>query len=170
MDVSGDGRPSIPRTCGILQVLDKHRIQNHSFVLSAGEEWGTFHVLLEIDPEKVSHVRAVLLRLESVYGVECLAAFDGLCRTVALFEANCVTITQLPALHLTIISVDGNTVVVEVVETFQEMAGIERALSQLGALTTIAKATLGIAPSESLRAPRKRTAVAAVDGRETSRR
>jgi acetolactate synthase small subunit len=140
----------------ILQVLDNQRIQIHSFALSPGEEWGTVHVLVEIDPEKASHVRALLLRLESVYRVECFAAFDGVCRTVALFEICCDMMTQLPilqaasALGLPVVSVNSSSVVIQAVGSSEEIANFEGVFAQHGVLTTVAKATLGVATGQPL--------------------
>lgn len=134
----------------ILQVLDNQRIPIQSFVLSAGEEWGTVHALVEIDPEKASRLRALLLRLESVYRVESFAASDGICRTVALFEVCCDMMTRLPvlqaaaALGLPIVSVNSGSVVIEAVGSSREVAGFESIFAQHGVLNTVAKATLGI--------------------------
>jgi acetolactate synthase small subunit len=134
----------------ILQVLDNQRIQIHSFVVSAGEEWSSVHALLEIEPEKASRVRALLLRLESVYRVECFVAFDGICRTVALFEVCCDMMTRLPvlqaaaALGLSVVSVNSGSVVIEAVGSSQEIAEFESVFAQHGVLTAVAKATLGI--------------------------
>jgi acetolactate synthase small subunit len=134
----------------ILQVLDNQRIHIHSFVVSAGEEWGTVHVLAEVDPEKAGRLRALLLKLESIYRVECFAAFDGLCRTVALFEVCCDMATQLPvlqaasALGLPILSVNSGSVIIEAVGSSGEIAKFEGVFAQHGVLTTVAKATLGV--------------------------
>lgn len=139
----------------ILQVLDNQRIQIHSFVVSAGDDWGAVHVLIEIDPEKARRVRALLLRLESVYRVDCFGIFDGICRTVAVFEVCCDMTTQLPvlqaaaALRLTVVSVSPSSVVIEAVGTAQEIASYESVFAQYGVLTTVAKATLGIALSRN---------------------
>lgn len=138
----------------ILQVFDNQRIPIHSFVLSAGDEWGTVHALVEIEQEKTNRVRGLLLRLESVYRVECFAAFDGLCRTVALFEVCCDGLTQLPvlqaaaALGLLAVSVNSCSVVIEAVGSSQEIASFEGVFAQHGVLTTVAKATLGVVRSE----------------------
>ena len=134
----------------ILQVLDNQRIRIHSFVVSTGEEWGTVLALVEIDPEKASRVCALLLRLQSVYRVESFAAFDGVCRTVALFEVCCDMLTQLPvlqaasALGLPILSVNSGSVIIEAVGSSEEIANFEGVFAQHGVLTTVAKATLGL--------------------------
>jgi acetolactate synthase small subunit len=134
----------------ILQVLDNQRIQIHSFVVSAGEEWGTVHALVEIDQEKVDRVRALLLRLESVYRVESYAACAGACRTVALFEIGCDVLTQLPvlqaaaALGLAVVGVNSGSVVIEAIGTSEEITSYETALARHGMLTAVAKATLGV--------------------------
>lgn len=135
----------------ILQVLDNQRIPIQSFVVSAGAEWGTVHALVEVDPEKAGRVRALLLRLESVYRVECFAAFDGVCRTVALFEVTCDCLTQLPvlqaasALGLPVVSINSYSVIIEAVGSSEQIANFEGVFAQHGVLTTVAKATLGVA-------------------------
>src|ERR1700722_14548609 len=89
-----------PRThARILQVLDNQRISIHSFVVSTDTEWVTVHTLSELDRDKVDRVRALLLSVESVHRVECFAASDGICRTVALFDVSCDSSTQLPVLQ-----------------------------------------------------------------------
>jgi len=136
----------------ILQIFDNQRIQIHSFVVSTGAEWVTVHALVEIDPDKVnrSTVCALLLRLESVYRVECFAAFDGLCRTVALFEVCCDMATRLPvlqaasALDLPVVSINSCSAVIEAVGSLEEITGFEHVFAQHGVLTTVAKATLGV--------------------------
>ena len=134
----------------ILQVLDNQRIEIHSFVVSADEESGTVHALVEIDPEKASRVRALLLRLESVYRGECFVTFDDICWTVALVEVCCDMLTQLPvlqaaaALGLAVVSVNSFSVVIEATGTSQEIASFEGVFAQYDVLTTVAKATLGI--------------------------
>lgn len=133
----------------ILQVLDNQRLQIHSFVASAGQEWGTVHALVEIVSENADRVRALLLRIESVHRVKCFAAFEGVCRTVALFEVCCDFSTQLPvlqaagALGLPVVSIHPTSVVVEAVGSAQEIAGYARVFGQHGMLSTVAKATLG---------------------------
>lgn len=137
----------------ILQLLDNQRIRIHSFVVSAGEQWGTVHALVEIDAEKADRVRALLLRLESVYRVECFAAFQGVCRTVALFEVCCDITTQLSvlqaaaALGLTVVSVHGSSVVIQAVGSTGDIASFEGVFAQHGMLTTVAKATVGVVRS-----------------------
>jgi acetolactate synthase small subunit len=134
----------------ILQVLDNQRIPIHSFVVSAGDQWGTVHALIEIDPEKVNRVRGLLLKLESVYRVECFAASDGICRTVALYEVCCDMTTQLPvlqaaaALGLLVVSANPCSLVIEAIGSFREIASFESVFSQHGVITTVAKATLGV--------------------------
>lgn len=140
-----------PRThARILQVLDNQRIPIHSFVVSTGTDWVTVHTLLETDPGQVARVRALLLRVEAVHRVECFAASDGICRTVALFEVTCDNSTQLPvlqsaaALGLLVVSVNHYSVVIEAVGSTQEIANFEGVFAQHGLITTVAKATLGI--------------------------
>lgn len=134
----------------ILQVLDNQRIHIHSFVVSTGEEWGSVHALVEIETERVERVRTLLLKIDSIYRVECFAAFDGVCRTAALFEICCDRTTQLPvlqaasALGLTVISADLCSVVIQAVGSSQEIASYEDVFAQLGMLCTAAKATLGV--------------------------
>ena len=139
-----------PRThARILQVLDNQRIPIHSFVVSTGTHWVTVHAVLETDPDHVSRVRASLLRVESVRRVECFAASDGICRTVALFEVTCDMTTQLPvlqsaaALGLPVVSVNHYSVVIEAVGSTQEIANFEGVFAQHGVITMVAKATLG---------------------------
>lgn len=141
-----------PRThARILQVLDNQRIPIHSFVVSTGTDWVTVHTLLETDPGHVTRVRALLLRVEAVHRVECFAATDGICRTVALFEVTCDSSTQLPvlqsaaALGLLVVSVNHYSVIIEAVGSTQEIANFEGVFAQHGVITTVAKATLGIA-------------------------
>jgi acetolactate synthase small subunit len=134
----------------VLQVLDQQRVPIHSFAVS-NDEWATIHALLELDPEKVYRVRELLRRIPAVHRVECFAPSEGICRTVALFEVSCDSLTQLPvlqaaaALDLAVVSVDSCAVVVEAIGSFSEIAGFERVYSQHGALTTVARTTLGIA-------------------------
>lgn len=134
----------------ILQVLDNQRIPIHSFVVSTGRDWVTVHTLLETDPGQVTRVRALLLRVEAVHRVECFAAADGICRTVALFEVTCDSSTQLPvlqaaaALGLLVVSVNHYSVIIEAVGTSQDIANFEGVFTRHGVITTIAKATLGV--------------------------
>lgn len=137
----------------ILQVLDNQRVHIHSFVVTQGAEWCTAHVLLDLDAEKANRIRALLLRVESVYRVESFETSDGICRTVALFEICCDMMTQLPVLQaasafaLLVVSVNSCSMVIEAVGSIQEIAGFESVFSQLGALKAVAKATLGVVQS-----------------------
>lgn len=112
----------------ILQVLDNQRIHIHSFVVSSSEEWVSVHALVEIETERIERVRALLLRIDSIYRVECFAAFDGVCRTIALFEVCCDRATQLStlqaaaALGLAVISADLSSVLIQAVGSSQEIA------------------------------------------------
>ena len=140
-----------PRThARILQVLDNQRIPIHSFVVSTGTDWVTVHTLLELESDKTNRVRALLLRVEAVHRVECFAAKDGICRTVALFEVTCDMTTQLPvlqsaaALGLLVVSVNHYSVIIEAVGSCLEIANFEGVFAQQGVITTVAKATLGI--------------------------
>lgn len=134
----------------ILQVLDNQRIPIHSFVVSSGQEWGTLHIFVTIDPTEVDRVRGLLLNLESVYRVECFSAFDGVCRTVALWEVCCNSLTRLPVLEaasamgLPVLNVDSSSVIIEAVGTSEQIANFEGVFARHGVLTTVAKATLGI--------------------------
>jgi hypothetical protein len=145
----------------ILQVLDNQRIQIHSFVVSAGEEWGTVHAMVEIEAEKVDRVRDLLLRIDAVSRAECFAAFDGVCRTVALFEICCDMTTQLPvlqaaaALGLHVVSVNLCSVVIEAIGSSQEILSYEGVFAQHGILTTVARATLGVIREEDRRSIRQ---------------
>jgi acetolactate synthase small subunit len=139
----------------ILQVFDNQRIPIHSLVFSTGNEWGTVHAFVVIDPEKACRMRALLLRLESVYRVECFAASDGACRTVALFEICCDRLTQLPLLQaasafgLPVLNVNSRSVVIEAVGSLEDIANFEAIFAQHGVLTTVAKATLGVVRSRN---------------------
>jgi len=109
------------------------------------------------DHQKVNCIRALLIRLESVHRVECFAAFDGICRTVALFEVCCDMMTQLPILHaasalgLPVLSINSCSVVIEADGSFWEIATFESVFSQHGLVTTVAKATLGVSRNQDQR-------------------
>ncbi len=136
----------------VLQVLDQQRVLIHSFAVS-NDQWATIHTLVELEAEKVYRIRELLRRIPAVHRVECFAPPDGVCRTVALFEVTCDSLTQLPvlqaaaALGLRVVSVDSCSVVIEAVSSFQETASFELVFRRHGVLTTIAKTTLGIARS-----------------------
>lgn len=141
-----------PRThARILQIFDNQRVPIRSFVVSTELEWVTIHALVEIGEEQVGRIRALLLRLESVHRVEYFVAADGLCRTVAIFEVGCDMTTQLPvlqaaaALGLFVVGVSRDSVVIEAIGAAQEITGYEGVFAQHGVLTTVARATLGIA-------------------------
>ncbi len=137
----------------VLQVLDQQRVPIHSFAVS-NNEWATIHMLVDLHPEKVYRVQEMLRRIPAVHRVESFAPPDGVCRTIALFEVGCDTMTQprvlqaAAALDLTVVSVDSGSVVIEAVGSLQEITSIERWLCQHGAVTTVARATLGVARGE----------------------
>jgi acetolactate synthase small subunit len=133
-----------------LQVLDQHLVSLRSFAAMRMGNEIRITFLVDVEQGAALRTRELLAKLQDIQCVDCFAASDGICQTLAVFKVLCDHESRLPLLQIIsslnaqVLAIRADFVAFQLVGSPQDIEGLHASLLPYGLVEAVSVASTAL--------------------------